>query len=114
MLDRAQRIRADGKADVLLQRVALQGHIAEIGQEAALSSALGMAHIVPGKHRFPSQLATTGHGLNPSPKAAESRRALTVSRKAWPRRARYTGIRRRVKAAAQPWRLNLRIDEICE
>jgi hypothetical protein len=34
----------------------------EIGQEAALGAALGMAHIVAGEHGFAGELATTGHG----------------------------------------------------
>src|SRR5262249_60768258 len=45
MLDRAQRGGADGETHALLQRLALQRHVAQIGQEPALGSALGMADI---------------------------------------------------------------------
>jgi hypothetical protein len=62
MLDRAQGMGADGEPNTLLQRFALQRHIAKIRQESALGPALGMAHIVAGKHGFAGELATTGHG----------------------------------------------------
>src|SRR5262245_56628632 len=61
MLDRAQGMGADGEAHALLERFALQRHAAEIRQETALGSALGMAHIVAGEHGFAGELATTGH-----------------------------------------------------
>src|SRR3990172_10742077 len=62
MLDRAQGMSADGEPNPLLQRFALQRHIAKIRQETALGPALGMAHIVAGEHGFAGELATTGHG----------------------------------------------------
>src|SRR6185436_20098242 len=61
MLDRAQRRRTNSETHALLQRLALQGDIAQIRQETALGSALGMADIIAGEHRFAGQLATTGH-----------------------------------------------------
>jgi hypothetical protein len=61
MLHRAQRRGADGKTHPLLERFAFQRHVAQIGQEPALGSALGVADIIAGEHRFAGQLATTGH-----------------------------------------------------
>ena len=61
MLHRAQGMGADGQAHALLQRLAFQRDIAQIRQEPALGPALGMAHIIAGKHGFAGELAATGH-----------------------------------------------------
>src|SRR5665648_1229898 len=61
MLNRAERIGGDGEPDVLLERIALQRHIAQVRQKPPPRPALGMAHIVAGEHGFAGQLAATRH-----------------------------------------------------
>src|SRR5690606_10783177 len=57
-LDRTQRVRADSQADVLLEGVADQRHLVEVGQEAAPRLVVGMADGVARQDRLAGKFAT--------------------------------------------------------
>ena len=111
VIDRAHRRGRDPELEGPAERLALQGHLVQVRQEAPVGLDVGVAHVVAGQHALAGQLAATGHRFpslfqvhagarGPVPRRAGIRDAVHIGSRA----GRQPGPGERARARAPPAR----------